>query len=115
MLEWLKKIINKTLDFFWVKPEETIPSPTLEEEEKEEPTKPIEEDKPLEDLENNEENEDIEMNKDFYDCDLVTGTMDDVDCFSKEDEACYTFFLPVRCRFFVLINFFLKMNKKGSL
>ena len=96
MLEWLKKIINKTLDFFWVKPEETIPSPTLEEEEKEEPTKPIEEDKPLEDLENNEENEDIEMNKDFYDCDLVTGTMDDVDCFSKEDEACYTFFLPVR-------------------
>ena len=93
MFEWLKKIINKILDFFWIKSEE----PILEEES----VKPVEEEKenPIKE-ESKEEIEEIEdteeMLKNFYDCDLVTGTMDDVDCFSKEDEACYTFFLPVR-------------------
>lgn len=93
MFEWLKKIINKILDFFWIKSEE----PILEEES----VKPVEEEKenPIKE-ESKEEIEEIEdteeMLKNFYDCDLVTGTMDDIDCFSKEDEACYTFFLPVR-------------------
>ena len=107
MLEWLKKIINKILDFFWIKPEESIveekPIEPVEpkkptEEEKEEPIKEEQEkqeEEIKEETEEIEENEDNEMNKNFYDCELVTGAMNDVECFSEENEACYTFFLPV--------------------